>query len=118
MVGERMKLKVIVIIIAFILILCGWLLFGNNSVKVEIEKDSNIVGIFNYDNKNIEVNFSKEDINDIYEIFNDKKLYTENGLSCGFSENVSIVINEFQKFCMALDGTLMFIMKTKINILF
>lgn len=97
-----MKTKIIVVIIVVImLVLCFLLVF--NSKKVEIEKDSKIEGIFNYRDNNINVSFTDEDNDIIYEIFNGKKLYKD-GLSCGFTEDVSIIINDNKKFYFALDG--------------
>lgn len=98
-----MKPKIIGIVIVVAIMLVGLFLIGFNSKKVEIEKDSKIVGIFNCRDNNINVSFTDEDIDIIYEIFNGKKLYKD-GLSCGFIEDVSIIINDNKKFYFALDG--------------
>lgn len=59
--------------------------------------------IFHYGEKNIIQAIKSEDLEHIRNIFNGKRLCSDN-LSCGFSDNVSIVINETERFCFACDG--------------
>lgn len=98
-----MKSKIIGIVIVVVMVLVGLFLLSINSKKVEIEKDSKIVGIFNYKDNKVNVRFADENIDIIYEIFNGKKLYKD-GLSCGFTGDVSIIIDDNLRFYFALDG--------------
>ena len=71
--------------------------------KVDMKFATNGVAIFKYDNHNISELISADDFSSICDLFNGKKLYSDN-LSCGFSNDVSICINETESFCFAHDS--------------
>lgn len=58
--------------------------------------------IYQYDNTNIENVFSQEELKILCNIFDGKRLYKD-ALSCGFTENVAIKVNDSQTFCIACD---------------
>lgn len=57
---------------------------------------------FIHNSTNIHEELSKNDIDTIKEIFDGKKLYNDNP-SCGFSEDVSLVLDNTESFYMACD---------------
>ena len=58
---------------------------------------------FVYDGKNIHTILSEEDLNKIIKMFDNKLLYHDFP-ACGFSESISIQLNESEVFCIACDG--------------
>ena len=58
--------------------------------------------IFIYDEKNVSSEMSEQDLSMIKSIFNGKKMYNDSP-SCGFSDNVAIIVNDSQTFCFACD---------------
>lgn len=58
--------------------------------------------IFRYNGSNITSSLSTQEMSEIYEIFSNKRMYRDNP-SCGFSENISLKINNLQTFCFAND---------------
>ena len=69
--------------------------------KVNIQQNSTGTIYFIYGEHNIEVQVKSEDFEVIRGIFNNKTLYSDNP-SCGFTEKISIVI-ENRTFCFAND---------------
>ena len=70
--------------------------------------------VINYENGTVSVNESltKEEISLISDIFEDKELYSDKP-SCGFSDEISIVINDGQTFCIARDTCAIIYLKEK-----
>ncbi len=68
--------------------------------KVEIESGE-IVAVFRYGDADITKLLSDEDSEIVKEIFNGKNLYTDSP-SCGFSENVALIIDG-ATYCVACD---------------
>ena len=83
----------IVITIVFLLTAC--------SSAVKIKEDSVGIAKFKYEDVNIETELSSEHLKEITNMFNNKELYFDSP-SCGFSENVSVKIDN-QTFCIAND---------------
>ena len=83
----------IVITIVFLLTAC--------SSAVKIKEDSVGIAKFKYEDVNIETELSSEHLKELTNMFNNKELYFDSP-SCGFSENVSVKIDN-QTFCIAND---------------
>lgn len=76
-----------------------WFLTG----RVDMNNINNGKVIFKYVDKNILTDLSEKDLNTIKDIFNNKKLWKGN-LSCGFTEDVAILLNDgSQVYCIACD---------------
>lgn len=58
--------------------------------------------MFRYGDSDVSVSISNEQLTVIKTIFNNKVMYRDNP-SCGFSEDVALVFNEFQTFCIVRD---------------
>lgn len=76
------------------------MLFRSN--RTNISEIDNGMAVFQYGDVNISKKISNEDLNAIKNIFDDKKLYKDSP-SCGFNENISVVLDETQVFCIACD---------------
>ena len=68
--------------------------------KVEVA-DGEMVAVFRYADVDITKPVAHEDSETIREIFNKKNLYADS-LSCGFSENVALIIGN-DTYCIACD---------------
>lgn len=97
-----MKLKIIVLIIIFIVIL-GIVLNMFLFSKINMDFANEGIAIFKYEDKNISQTISSNDFEKICDLFNNKKLYSDN-LSCGFSNDISILINGSEQFSFARDS--------------
>lgn len=64
---------------------------------------SNGYAVFDYNDKNVLKNLSEDDLITIKKIFDNKKLYKDNP-SCGFSENIAVVLDNSLIFCIAQDN--------------
>lgn len=71
--------------------------------KVNMDFATEGKAIYKYEDKNISQTVSSDDLAVMCDLFNDKKLYSDS-LSCGFSDNISIIINGTEKFCFACDS--------------
>ena len=59
--------------------------------------------IFKYGDKDIVKKILVDDFTKICNLFDDKKLYSDN-LSCGFSDNICVMIDGSEHFCFACDS--------------
>ena len=62
---------------------------------------------FNYSNKDINVKLTKSEIDEIRNMVRDKDYVFDEGLSCGFTENISITFEDIlfdDTVCVACDG--------------
>lgn len=74
--------------------------FRFNKTNVSTIYDGKVV--FKYDETNITKKLSNKDLNIIKNIFDNKKLYKDSP-SCGFSDNIAVVLDGTQVFCIACD---------------
>ena len=77
------------------------MLFKLNKTNVNTINNGTVV--FKYGEADISKKLSDEDLNTIKNIFNNKKLYKDSP-SCGFSENIAVVLDGTQIFCIACDN--------------
>lgn len=96
----RKRILITSIIIIVILIIGGFFMLNILSSKVSIP-DTNARLIYIYSDKNIDINLSAEESETIKNMFNGKKIYSDNP-SCGFTEDVSIRFDNLI-FCIACD---------------
>lgn len=89
--------KVFLLLIGIILII----LLTSCSSTVQIQNGTKGIAKFKYEDVNIETELSSEHLKEITNMFNNKELYFDSP-SCGFSENVSVKIDN-QTFCIAND---------------
>ncbi len=90
-------------ILAFIItavVLCP--LVGGCSSKTDMSFAESGTAVFKYGENNTEKKLSKNDLKKLTELFDGKVLYSDDP-SCGFTENVAIVFNEKDCFCIAND---------------
>ncbi len=95
----------IIIIISIVMVLSltvGVVAFLSNSNKTSTDTTESGRAIFEYDDLKISENLSDEDLNIIRKMFDNKKLYKDNP-SCGFSENIAVVLDKSEVFCIACD---------------
>lgn len=104
---EVSKVKKRILIIAFSITIIAILIVGYFTVNV----NKNDVGTarYIYGEKNIETEISPEDMAVIADIFNKKSINILEMPSCGFDENIAVVIGN-KTFCVACDkcGTVYF----------
>ena len=91
--------KSVMTVCALLLTITMTFLFSSCS-KVEIA-DGEIVAVFKYDNIDVHETLSNEDANIIREVFKGKSLFSDSP-SCGFSENVALIIDG-NTYCIACD---------------
>lgn len=100
-----MKRRYIVItslVLLFIAFLGGALYFMKPQ-RTDMSKVENGSVHFAYDDENIATELADEDLDIIKDIFDHKKLYKDNP-SCGFTEQVSVSLNDDSEiFCIACD---------------
>lgn len=95
-------MKRYLIVLALIIVAVGTLVFMQYP-RTNMRNINNGSVFFQYQEKNISTNIKQEDLILIKEIFDNKKMYKDNP-SCGFSENISIILNDSsQIFCIARD---------------
>lgn len=101
------KLLIIITIFTTVLILTivslNWLFLS----QVNINMDSIAKLEFKYDEKFVSAEFTKDEEKNILNIFNNKDLYFDPGISCEFNDNISIRIGKgvFEDtFYLACDG--------------
>lgn len=95
-----MKKRIIISIISVVILIGGYFMLNILSPKISI-LDTNARLNYVYNDKNINVNLSADEIKTIKDMFNGKRLYNDNP-SCGFTENVSISFDGMI-FCVACD---------------
>lgn len=93
------------IFIVFLLIVVSGILLlvvsmKKNTVDIGFVKSGK--AIFIYDEEDIEIPLSNDELSILCSIFVNKKMYKDNP-SCGFSEDISIKFNDSQTFCIARD---------------
>ncbi|MGN0370681.1 MAG: hypothetical protein ACI4EW_09060 [Butyrivibrio sp.] len=92
----------IAVVATVAVLIIGFLVWRKNtSVNMDFAKDGKIVYISN--NLNINEECKENELSEICNIFNGKILYKDDP-ACGFSEEISIKINEGQTFCPACDS--------------
>ena len=97
------SLSVIIIIFVILLVVFGAITMSIYlHPKVDMTFAENGVAIFKYENNDICQSISNDDMMAICKLFNGKKMFFDN-LSCGFTDNVSILINGSEQFCFACD---------------
>lgn len=98
-----MKKKIILFFTAiFGIILLGGVIMLFRSHKTNLSTIDNGIAVFKYGEVNISEKLSDEDLNTIQNIFDNKKLYKDDP-SCGFSDNIAVVLDGTQVFCIACD---------------
>lgn len=103
--GKAAMRKRVVIILSIVIGL--FLIIGGTVSLVQSSKTNTDIMetgrvTFVYDDLNISECLSDKDLNTLKELFDNKRLYRDNP-SCGFSENVSVVFDESEVFCVACD---------------
>jgi len=83
-----------------VIVCCGILWFQCERVNMDFVKDA--TAIFVYKNNNIVHQLNDDEVSTIKNIFNGKKMYSDNP-SCGFDETISVKFNNTQTFCIARD---------------
>lgn len=97
-----MKKNIIIFIIIIVIIICvvNGLRYISNRVNMNCVNYG--VTTFIYEENDYIHELNDEDVEIIKTIFNGKKLSADN-LSCGFSEDVSIILNNEMTLCIAQD---------------
>ena len=93
-------MKKLIVLIGSLLLIALMLFSLSSCSKVEIEA-SEIVAVFRYGDADITKPMSDKDSEIIRELFNGKNLYSDSS-SCGFSENVALIIDG-DTYCIACD---------------
>ena len=91
----------ILVIFILIFIVCGIVYLKFN--KINISFLNKVEVCFIYENNDTTNQLNNQEIEIIKAIFNKKIMHKEN-YSCGFSENISIKLNDQQTFCIARDS--------------
>lgn len=107
--GRLKKLKriTVVIILAVTLVLCAIIVFlVVNSFRLDTDRYSRAVAIFEYEDSNIHEGIIKSDCEDIARLLENKQLHKGKD-TCGFSDVISVVFktenDERMTFCIARD---------------
>lgn len=87
-------------IAVFVTILFVIALLLSNSVDIKDSKDGAV--IFTYEDNNVNESLSQDDLNFIIKLFDDKIMYIDDP-SCGFTKNVSVLLDDSEYFCFACD---------------
>ena len=93
-------MKKLIVLIGSLLLIVLMLFSLSSCSKVEIEA-SEIVAVFRYGDADITKPMSDKDSEIVREMFNGKNLYSDSP-SCGFSENVALIIDG-APYCVACD---------------
>ena len=97
----KSKRKLIAILSIIVIALIGCVLLIPQRTDMAFVEAGQVT--FVYDGKNVHTALSEEDLNEIIKMFDNKLLY-DDFPACGFSESVSIQLNESEVFCIACDG--------------
>lgn len=106
------KIWFIGIIVILSLVIIGSLIFITNAKKTNTINYSTGVTIFNYNGKTTTKELTNEDLETITCIFNNKRMFSDTP-SCGFSENIAIIFDETDCFCIACDSCPIIYFKNK-----
>lgn len=101
-----------VAIIALLILLAGIVLVVALCSKADMTFATEGKAIFKYGDKNISQEISSDDFTKICDLFDGKWLYSDD-LSCGFTENVSVMMNGSESFCFACDSCPIVYQKSK-----
>lgn len=96
-----MKKYIIIVSVVLILLVGGGGMFGIFNPRTKIISTSACL-TYVYNTQNINTLLSDKEGNLLKDIFNNKRLYSDNP-SCGFTEDVSICFEDMV-FCVACDG--------------
>ena len=97
-----MKYWLLIISLILVAIICTTLIIScSKTIDINFAVQGKV--IFKYGEKNINQEISADNFSKICNLFNGKRLYSDNP-SCGFTKDVSIVINETETFCIACDS--------------
>lgn len=96
-----MRKQIIVILIILVILIASavWFLLAR---RVDVTFANTGETIFRYGKNNVVMEIKKEDILSMKKIFNGKLLYKD-GPSCGFTEDIAIVLDDSMTFCIARD---------------
>ena len=97
----NLKRKWIVILIVIVMAIISSVLFVPQRTNMALVDVGHVT--FVYRDKNVHTVLSEEDLSEILKILDNKVLYIDYP-ACGFSESVSIQLNESEIFCIACDG--------------
>lgn len=105
-----MKKKVLSVVL---ILFCAVIIILNFSF-VRVNKNETATARYIYGDKNITAEISTEDTKDIAEILNGKRLSIFDLPSCGFNENIAVVIGN-KTFCIACDDCATMFYKDKVK---
>lgn len=94
----KKKLAIIVIFLITIFLVTVFMVIN----KVKIKPVTKAQTIYKFGNSNAVELLTDDEISQVSHIFNGKMLYKDNP-SCGFTESVSVKLNDSQIFCIACD---------------
>ena len=94
------KTVIIVISVILIILLAVMMLLGISRADMSFANDATVN--FVYEGSVIHNKLDDDDLKTVKQMFDGKVLYKES-YSCGFSEDISIVFNSNQTFCIACD---------------
>ena len=98
-----MKKKMVVVGIVIVIIsVVVVVLIGVEKKRCSMDFATSGKAVFRYCGSDVSMSISDEHLSAIKDIFNNKKMYMDN-LSCGFSEDIAIVFNNSETFCIARD---------------
>ncbi len=106
------KKRLCIVLIVVFIVIVGVVLSIVFLPKVNMSFANEGKAIFKYESKDISDNISSDDFAEICRLFDGKKLYSDNP-SCGFSDDVSIMINGTESFCFAKDTCPVVLWKNK-----
>lgn len=97
-----MKNKLLIVFVLLVIMLGTsiGLSWANNRINMSFAKVAEVRFIFG--EKNISCPLSSQELELVKSMFSGKRFYKDNP-SCGFSEEISIIFNETQTFCIARD---------------
>lgn len=91
------------IIVILSLVIIGSLIFVVSAKKTNTINYSAGETVFDYNGKTIADKLTDEDLETITYMFNNKRMFSDTP-SCGFSENIAIIFDETDYFCIACDS--------------
>lgn len=106
----RKKIIIIPVIVCILVITLSFLLWKNAIVNINVLTSGKIVYVYN--DLSINELCKESELTTIYDIFNGKVLYRDNP-SCGFSDEIAIVVNGGQTFCLPSDSCTIIYWKEK-----
>lgn len=97
---KKIAVILIPIIIVAVITISSIVLVKTNTVNMDFAKKGKTV--FRYNDSNIEYSLSEQEKSLICDLFSGKRKYKDNP-SCGFSDDIAIILNDSQTFCIARD---------------